>query len=220
MKLDETLKLIGTSIKNRFNIEASHDIWHLKRVTNTALHIQKKEGGDKEVVAVASMLHDVHRIIQKDTGKFCSPKESLPVVQEILDEVGVDKNRQKQILHCIEFHEEYEFSSTGKTVFDIETLILQDADNLDAMGAIGIGRAFTYSGVYNIPMYNPDIPINRESYDENTKNDLTTIHHFYSKLLKLKNNMNTKTGKKLAKARHEFMIKFLDEFFDEWEGKR
>ncbi len=128
------------------------------------------------------------------------------------------EEKLEKILHCIEFHEEYGFSKEGKTVNDLETLIVQDADNLDAMGAIGIGRTFTYCGKHQIPMWRPEIPFRRKFFQE-SKDDASTIHHFYSKLLRLKENMNTKTAQKLALKRHRFMEKFLAEFFREWRAE-
>lgn len=228
-KIQEIIKKLEKEILELFNYENSgHDIYHLKRVLNLALGIQDKEGGDKLVIAVAAFLHDIHRIIQKETGKFCSPKDSLPKIKEILEKinpvrkggfsngVNLPEDKIEKILHCIEFHEEYDFSEKGKTVKDIETLIVQDADNLDAMGAVGIARLFTYGGAHNIPIWVPEIPFCREKFEE-SENDISEIHHFYSKLLRLKNNMNTKTAKKIAEHRHKFLEGFLEEFFKEWK---
>ncbi|MFH1276078.1 MAG: HD domain-containing protein [Candidatus Woesearchaeota archaeon] len=183
------------------------------------LLFKKKEGGDKLVITVSALLHDIHRIIQKETGKFCSPKDSLPKIREILDKINLTEEQRKKVLHCIEFHEEYNFSTHGKTIFDIETLILQDADNLDAIGAIGIGRTFSFGGANDLTIWIPEKPFDRDTYEE-SENDPSTIHHFYSKLLKLKGNMNTKTAKDMANKRHKFMKLFLQEFFDEWSGKK
>ncbi len=207
-------------IKELFNQDSTgHDIYHLRRVLNLALHLQKKEGGDKLVIAVAAFLHDVHRIIQKESGKYCSPRDSLPKIKEILDRTCLSQTQKEKIMHCIEFHEEYGFSKDGKSVSDIETLILQDADNLDAMGAIGIGRTFAFGGAHNLPLWIPEKSFDRETFDE-SKKDHSTIHHFHSKLLKLKDDMNTKTAKTMALKRHKFMEAFLKEFFAEWEGKK
>lgn len=151
--MKKVLTKIEKEIENMFCQEGSgHDIYHLKRVLNLALQIQEKEGGDKLVVAVASLLHDIHRIIGEKKGKFCSPKDSLPYIKKILDKVEISEAKKNRILRCIEYHEEYDFSEKGKTKNDLETLILQDADNLDAMGAIGIARTFVYCGKNNIPI--------------------------------------------------------------------
>jgi len=209
---------IEKKIKSLFSNESSgHDIYHLKRVLNIANYLQKKEGGDRTVIAVGAFLHDIHRIIGNETGNFCSPKNSLPKINKIINETKLTSEQKNKILHCIEYHEEYNFSKRGKTVSDIETLIIQDADNLDAMGAIGIGRTFAYGGAQSLNMWVPEKSFKRKYFDEN-KEDISTIHHFYSKLLKLKDNMNTVTGKKMAAKRHKYMEQFLQEFFNEWKG--
>lgn len=220
MTIKNIIQQLEEEIKSLFLHESSgHDIHHLKRTLNIALTIQKKEGGDKLIIAVSAFLHDIHRIIQKETGKFCSPKDSLQKVKQILDITNLTEKQKKSVLHCIEYHEEYDFSENGKSVNDLETLILQDADNLDAIGAIGIGRTFSFGGVAKIAMWNPEIPFVRNTFDE-SENDPSTIHHFYSKLLKLKGNMNTETAKNMANQRHAFMELFLQQFFDEWNGKK
>ena len=149
--MEEIIHQLEKEVKELFHKEGSgHDIYHLKRTLNNALTLQEKEGGDKLVIAISAFLHDIHRIIQKETGKFCSPKDSLPKVKEILDKTNLTEEQKEKVLHCIEFHEEYKFSESGKTVNDIETLILQDADNLDAIGAIGIGRTFSFGGANSV----------------------------------------------------------------------
>jgi uncharacterized protein len=219
--MKKTLLNLEQTIQKMFQSESSgHDIHHLKRVMALAVHLQKTEGGDELVIAVASYLHDVHRLIQKESGEYCSPKDSLPKIIEILNTTDISKHKRERILHCIEFHEEYGFSVQGKTVDDIETLILQDADNLDAIGAIGVARTFMYGGAYKSPMWVPEVPFDQETYDESAGADPSVIHHFYSKLLKLKGNMNTPTAKEMADHRHRFMEYFLEEFFSEWKGVR
>jgi uncharacterized protein len=177
-----------------------------------ALKIQSKEGGDRVIIGIAAFLHDVHRIMQSKTGKFVSPKDSLPKVREILSHIDLTDEQIEKICYAIEYHEYYNWNHNN--VSDINALILQDADNLDAIGAIGIARAFNYGGAVNIRMYDENIPFNTNSdYAE------TTLHHFYHKLFKLTGNMNTKTGKKIAKKRVDFMKKFTKEFLDEWNYK-
>jgi uncharacterized protein len=139
---------IEKEIKKIFN-DSSHDFYHMKRTYALALNIQQKEGGDKIVIGVAALLHDIHRIIGRKSGKYCSPKDSLKEVNKILNKLNLKEDQKKRILHCIEFHEEYDFSKNGKTVNDLETLILQDADNLDAIGAIGIIRNAMFVGTIN-----------------------------------------------------------------------
>ena len=109
---------------------------------------------------------------------------------------------------------------SNNNVSDINTLILQDADNLDAIGAIGIGRTFTYGGAHNLVMYDENVPLNQNNdFSEAGGNDPSTIHHFYHKLFKLENNMNTNTGKVLAHRKTEFMKTYVNEFFNEWNAK-
>lgn len=201
-------------------VDGAHDVHHLRRTMELALRLQKKEGGDRFVIALASYLHDMHRVIQIETGKYCSPAESLPKVRELLVGAGVcSEEKIKHILLCIELHEEYDFSKQGKTAKDIEALILQDADNLDAMGAIGIARCFSYGGAHNIPIWMPEIPLDSESpWDESMSSSPSQIQHFHEKLLRLKDNINTETAKRMALRRHRFLQRFLKEFFMEWEG--
>ena len=116
---------------------------------------------------------------------------------------------------------EVDFSNVySNNVVDINTLILQDADNLDAIGAIGIGRTFTYGGAHNIKMYDEDLEFDESNNFSDAKDDPTTLHHFYHKLFKLGDNMNTKTAKKMAVERINFMKEFVNEFLDEWNGKK
>lgn len=212
-------KTLLKKLGQMFHGESSgHDITHLVRTNNIACNLQHKEGGDREVILVASLAHDIHRLIEKESGKFCTPADSLASVRELLSGIKINPEKIDKILHCIEFHEEYGFSKQGKTVNDIETLILQDADNLDAMGAIGIARTLLFSSAHNVPLWRPDLPIDREHFNE-SKKDPSNIHHFYSKLLRLKDNMNTEAGKELAEGRDAFMREFLEHFFKEWSGE-
>ncbi len=218
--LENYIELLEREVSARFSSEnTGHDIYHLKRVYNLALHIQQKEGGDRLVIGVAAFLHDIHRIIEKETGKFCPPKDSLPTVSGLLEKINFPKEKVENILHCIEFHDEYGFTKEGRTVSDLETLILQDADNLDAIGAIGIGRTFSYSGAHGLPMWIPELPF-QKNFEGEHKNDPSTLHHVYSKLLQLKGNMQTNTAKEMAEERHVFMQSYLNQFIAEWEGKK
>lgn len=162
-------------------------------------------------------MHDVHRIMQNETGKFVSPKDSLSTIKNILSRIELTEEQIDKICYCIEYHEKYNWN--GNNVEDINTLILQDADNLDAIGAIGIGRTFSYGGAHNVDMYNDKAPLNEENnFSESKGNDESTIHHFYHKLFKLGDNMNTKTAKELAVHRIDFMKEFVKEFLNEWNA--
>ena len=213
-------KELTEKLREHFSDDASgHDLMHLVRVCNMAKHLQEKEGGNLEVIVYAALLHDVHRLIQRKTGKFCKPSDSIPEVKQLLSGFHLSVTLVEKIYHCVEFHEEYAFSKRGLTANDLETQILQDADNLDAMGAIGIARTFAYGGHHSLPIWLPEAPFRFDDYDESV-NDISNIHHFYNKLLKLKDHMNTKTAKELGEARHQFMENFLVQFFDEWDGKK
>ena len=142
---DKYIELLKPYIIDLFKNDSSgHDIGHLMRTMNTALYLQEKEGGDRLIIGIAAFLHDVHRIMQNQSGKFVSPKDSIPQIKRILSHINLLNEQVDQICYCIEYHEEYNWN--GKNVDDINTLILQDADNLDAIGAIGIARTFAFGG--------------------------------------------------------------------------
>ena len=215
--LEEYIEVIKPHIIELFKEDSSgHDIGHLIRTMNLALSICDKENGDRLIVGIAAFMHDIHRIMQNECGHFVSPKDSLPKVREILSNTNLSSDIIEKICYAIEHHEEYSWS--GNKVDDINTLILQDADNLDAIGAIGIGRLFVYSSKNNIPMYDEEIPIDESDNYADEKNDPTSIHHFYHKLFKLGDNMNTNTAKEIAKKRIDFMKEYVDEFLNEWKG--
>ena len=216
--LENYIEELKPYVINLFKNDSSgHDISHLIRTMKTALYIQEKEGGDRIIVGISAFLHDIHRIMQNESGKFVSPKDSIPKVKDILSHINLSEEQINKICYCIEYHEEYNWN--GKNVEDINTLILQDADNLDAIGAIGIGRTFSYGGSYNVVMYDDSVPLNENNdYSEANGDDPSTIHHFYHKLFKLCNNMNTKTAKELANKRTEFMKDFVKEFLSEWNA--
>lgn len=216
--LEEYIEKLKPHVINLFKLDSSgHDINHLIRTMNSALYIQEREGGDRLIIGIAAFLHDVHRIMEKEVGHFVSPKDSIPKIKEILANTDLSEQQINEICFCIENHENYNWS--GDNVDDINALILQDADNLDAIGAIGIARAFTAGGSYNLSMYDSTKElISDDSFIEGSK-DPSVIHHFYRKLFKLGNNMNTKTAKELANKRIEFMKLFTNEFLDEWNSK-
>lgn len=218
--LEKYIEIIKPDIHNLFKNDSSgHDISHLTRTMNLAINICEKEKGDKLIVGLAAFMHDIHRMMQNETGKFVSPKDSLPKVREILNNTDLPEDIIRKICYCIEYHEHYNWN--GKNVEDINTLILQDADNLDAIGAIGIGRTFSYCGAHTICMYDETIPLNHnKDFSDAKGDDPSTIHHFYHKLFHLVDTMNTKTAKELAIKRTEFMKEFVDEFLEEWHGKK
>ncbi len=216
--LEDYINELRPIIFELFKEESSgHDIGHLERTMNTALYLQQKEGGDRIIIGISAFLHDIHRIMQKEKGVFVSPKDSLPTVRKILSNIELSDEQIDKICYCIEFHENYNWN--GENVNDINALIVQDADNLDAIGAIGIGRTFTYVGAHNVPMYDSKQPLDvKNNYSETNGNSPSAIHHFYEKLFKLASNMNTKTARELAENRTDFMKKFVEEFLNEWNA--
>ena len=221
--LEDYIERLKPYVIDLFKDDSSgHDISHLIRTMNSALYIQEKEGGDRIIIGISAFLHDVHRIMENEINAtsdkyiFVSPKDSIPKVKEILSNINLEEEQINKICFCIEHHEEYNWN--GENVDDLNTLILQDADNLDAIGAIGIGRAFSYSGVHNMPMYDEEKELIIEENFVEGHNDPSVIHHFYHKLFKLGDNMNTKTAKELANKRIDFMKDFTKEFIDEWKA--
>lgn len=220
MMMEAVLAQLEEAVRARFQADRSgHDVYHLKRVLNLALRLQEREGGNRMVIAAAALLHDVHRILEHETGTYCAPADALPEVERFLDETDLAPELKRHVLHCVAFHEEYGFSASGRTARDLETLIVQDADNLDALGAVGVARTFAFGGAYGVPLWEPELPFDRVHYDEATR-DPSVIHHFQSKLLRLKDHMHTETAKRMALERHAFMQRFVDTFFEEWQGRR
>ena len=220
MMLEKYIEMLKPYVKELFGQNcASHDINHLIRVMKIALYIQKYEGGDKLIIGIAAFLHDVHRVMQTNENKYITPKESIPKVREIIEksQINLNKEQLESILFAIEHHEDKNWD--GNNVDDINKLILQDADNIDAIGAIGIGRGFIYGDYYKQPMFEPDIPFEDfEGYTEKVK-DVSLMHFFHNKLIKLGSNMNTSTAQRIAENRINFVKNFIDEFIKEWNSE-
>lgn len=198
-----------------------HDYLHAERVFNVALHICGILWWDELIVWSASLVHDICRPWEKQTGKSHFGPEALEIISGVLDAVAWYTPMQKEaILEIVKLHDMYDWNtSMAKT---LELQIVQDADNLDAIGAIGIGRAFAFGWAHGSLMYIPDENLHYDSaYEERVREERTTIiWHFYEKLLKLAMYMNTSVGKEIAQKRHEFMETYLEQFFAEWKGER
>ena len=196
------------------NAEGGHDWFHIERVYKNALLIAKEEHCSVEIVELAALLHDIADSKFNNGDETVGPKvakaflESQHVAEDIIFNVV-------SIIENISFkggNFERKFNSK-------ELQIVQDADRLDAIGAIGIARTFNYGGFKNRQLYNLEIlPYLKMSKGEYKNNEAPTINHFYEKLLLLKDKMNTQTGKKIAQERHQFMETFLNQFFNEWNG--
>lgn len=194
--------------------EGGHDWWHVYHVWKTARTIAESEDVDPFVVELAALLHDIADPKFHDGDEEIGPRKA----GEFLKSQDVDSGTTKHILNIIR---NMSFkNSLGHVAFhSTEMEVVQDADRLDAIGAIGIARAFNYGGFKNRPLYDPAIKPNLNmSREEYKKGHSPTINHFYEKLLLLRDKMNTETGRQLAEERHAFMVKFLTRFYREWEG--
>ena len=207
------IKLTINFVKEKLEgAEAGHDWFHIERVWKLSKKIAEKEGGNLELIELSALLHDIA------DPKFHNGDETLAlkISQNFLEEIQVDAELIEQVLFVIK---NISFKNRAEAPENppLELQIVQDADRLDAIGAIGIARTFNFGGFKNNLMYHPEIKpnlgMNKEEYK---KSNGTTINHFYEKLLLLKDLMNTETAKKIASERHDFMLQFLDEFYKEW----
>ncbi len=201
-------------VKERFENEFSgHDCFHTLRVFHMAAHIAEREGADIGIVQLAALLHDV------DDRKL-SPEtyQNQANARRFLSANGVDEDTVERICRIIR---EVSFGANSSAPATLEGKCVQDADRLDAIGAIGIARAFAYGGNHNRLMHHPDIKPNLEmTREEYIKSESTTINHFYEKLFKLTEMMNTPTAIEIARGREAYMREFVSEFMCEWEGLR
>jgi uncharacterized protein len=196
--------------------EGGHDWFHIERVYNNALHIAKSENCNLEVVKLAALLHDIADSKFHNGDETVGPSMAWQFLsaQNVLEET---------IIHVVNIIENISFKGGNHDMkfHSIELDVVQDADRLDALGAIGIARTFNYGGFKNRALYDPaiapDLTMTKEEYKESTA---PTLNHFYEKLLLLKDRMNTSTGKIIAESRHQYMIDFLSQFYAEWDGKK
>ncbi|MDH5437892.1 MAG: HD domain-containing protein [Candidatus Bathyarchaeota archaeon] len=188
-----------------------HDKSHVERVYNLAVRIAKQENADLDVVKAAALLHDVARAME-DEGKIEDhATEGAKMARKMLEEVNFPKEKIDEVIHCIEAHR----FKKGMEAESLEAKILQDADRLDIIGAIGLARVFTRGGWSNMPIYDPSIPP-KKKYDGRS---LSSVNHIYEKILKAKDTINTDTAKEIAKKRHKFVEQFLERLFKEWKGE-
>ena len=211
--IENTIEFVTQQLKDA---EGGHDWFHIERVYKNALLIAKEESCDIIVVELGALLHDIADSKFHDGDETVGPK----IARQFLESQKVS---EEIILHVIAIIENISFKG-GK--FEVkfqskELQIVQDADRLDALGAIGIARTFNYGGFKNRTLYNPEIAPNLNMTKEEYKNsEAPTLNHFYEKLLLLAAKMNTETGKKIAQERHRFMELFLSQFYAEWDGEK
>lgn len=193
--------------------DSGHDWSHVLRVNNTAKKIAKKENANLFIVELSALFHDIADSKFTNGDETVAPKK----VKEFLGSLKVDAEIIEKVNYIVDH---VSFKKEQPIEKSIELKVVQDADRLDAMGAIGVARAFSYGGYKNRLMYDPkEKPNLNQTKEQYVKAEGTTINHFYEKLLLLKDLMNTKEGKKLAEKRHKFLEKYLIQFFKEWEGK-
>lgn len=215
----EQLQIIRATIdfvkKTLADAEGGHDWWHIQRVWKVARHIAESEEADPFIVELGALLHDIA------DAKFHYGDESVgpKVARAFLEEQEVEEPVIEHVENIIRYIS-FKGGNHTSAFHSNELAVVQDADRLDALGAIGIARTFNYGGFKNRAIYDPNIPpklnMTKEEYKKSTA---PTINHFYEKLLLLKDRMNTKTGRKMAERRHQFMETYLEEFYREWDGK-
>ncbi len=207
--IEATIEFVKDRLKNA---EGGHDWWHIYRVWKTAKQIAKSERVDNFIMELGALLHDIADSKFNDGDETIGPK----IANDFLELQRLDK---KVIVHVNEIIKNISFKG-GKEIQKFKSAeldVIQDADRLDALGAIGIARTFNYGGFKNREIYNPEIPPNLTMTKEEYKNSTApTINHFYEKLLLLKDRMNTETGKRMAEERHKFMEEYLKQFYKEW----
>lgn len=217
MEENEIVEKVEKYIKEQsYNESSGHDWWHIKRVYNLALKINEKENADKFTIEMIALLHDIF-------DKKFSNGDIRENLIKLLDKMGILKEIDDEKLENILFSIENLSFNGGFSKVEIskEGQIVQDSDRIDAIGAIGIARVFAYNGKKGNPIYDPDVGIIEIKSEEEYRNlKRHAINHFYEKLLKVKDTMNTDEGKNIAIKRTEYMEEYLKEFYDEWDGKK
>lgn len=211
--VNATIRFVKKQLENA---EGGHDWFHIERVYKLALRIAEKEADvDVLVVQLAALLHDIADSKFHDGDETIGPR----LAREFLSEQQLAEDQLEQVIAIIE-NISFKGGNQAQTYFSKELAVVQDADRLDAIGAIGIARTFNYGGFKNRVLYDPAIPPNLHlSKEEYKKNTAPTLNHFYEKLLRLKERMHTETARELAAERHHFMEQFLSRFYAEWEGE-
>lgn len=211
--IDNTINFVKANLQNA---EGGHDWWHIYRVWKNAKQIGQNENVDILIVELGALLHDIADSKFNDGNELIGPQ----IAKEFLETQNLDDSK---VSHIIQIIENISFKG-GKEIQKFtspELDVVQDADRLDAIGAIGIARTFNYGGFKNREIFNPNIPPNLYMTKEEYKNSTApTLNHFYEKLLLLKDRMNTTKGKKMAVERHKFMEDYLEQFYEEWEGEK
>ena len=212
MHIEKTITYVKQKLANA---EGGHDWWHIERVWKSAKKIAETENVNLLVVELGALLHDIADAKFHDGDEELGPQ----IAAAFMREINVD---QETILHVVQIikHISFKGGKEAQTFTSLELNVVQDADRLDAIGAIGIARTFNYGGFKNREIFNPNVTPNLlMTKEEYKKSDAPSINHFYEKLLLLKDLMNTETGKQMAIQRHVFMEQYLEQFYLEWNGE-
>ncbi len=211
--INKTIAFVKEELKNA---EGGHDWFHIERVWKNAKLIAKSENVNLEIVELGALLHDIADSKFNNGDETIGPEKA----KHFLESINIEQPVIKHITLIIE-NISFKGGNLQQKFKSPELDVVQDADRLDAIGAIGIARTFNYGGFKNRELYNPDVPANLNMTKEEYKNSTApTINHFYEKLLLLKDRMNTATGKKIAEERHQFMELYLEQFYNEWQGEK
>ena len=215
MKEENILLEVATYVEQKLSGEGSgHDWWHIVRVRNMTKKLALAEGGDSFICQLAALVHDL-----VDDKLVADEGLALAEVRDLLTRLGVRSDQTDQVLAIIQAIS-YKGGSQNHLDLTLEGQIVQDADRLDAMGAIGVARTMAYSGYHGRVIHDPEVAVRQNmTLEEYRSHQGTAITHFYEKLLLLKDLMNTKTAQELAKRRHAFMEAYLEQFFAEWDGQ-
>ncbi len=214
MNMEQIYPQLITFLEQELGADNSgHSLDHAIRVYNNARIISNIEGGNQRIILMSALVHDVI-----DPKLFLNPKEQQEKLLTFLESLGCSERELREINYVIE---NISFKGGhGQVAQTLELKIVQDADRLDAIGAIGIGRTFMYGGAKGSKMYDEAIlPIEFENEEAYRRHKGTVINHFYEKLFKLKDLMNTPTARQLAQKRHDLMVHFVEEFLKEWRGE-
>lgn len=213
--MNANLRKIDEFVRGELGHETSgHDYQHIKRVVNLAKLIIEGEPANEELVLISAYLHDVN-----DDKVTDNPEAKKAEIKKLLSSMGYQDEFISSVFSIIE-NMSYSANLKSKHVLSLEGQIVQDADRLDAIGAIGIARTFYFGGHFGEIMYDPRIMPRKEMDKTEYRKRNTVINHFYEKLLKLKDQLNTNTATEIAERRQQVMFDFLAEFYDEWNGKK
>ena len=203
---EEPFPAVAAGVREHLARDSSgHDMHHAWRVFRLTQQLADEEGADREVVGCAALTHDLHRVTGTGTG--CGPTETLPEVAHILEDASLDEDRITAVEHCVAVHDDLAFRGDDPQPKTLEAKILRDADNLDAMGAVGVARTFAFGGVHETPLW------------DHAGEEYSQLYHFEDKLLRLRDELHTEPARRLAADRHAFLETFYERFLAEWHGE-